>query len=176
MTAPCKVFFLTILAVFISISFSIDPAYAESNLVISQAWIRHAPPTMKVHAAYLKITNKGKAPRVLVAAESTSYDKAELHISRVVNNVATMEHAAQVEITQGKTIEFRPGGLHIMLINAKKPLELDDQIPLTLIFRNGEKLQVTAQVKKGADNARGSHRGKADDKRGSLGNLKQKDN
>ena len=121
-------------------------ADADTGLSAANAWIPLAPPNMKVHAGYLELTNSSSQPRYLVDVTSPIYESAELHVSRVVNDIATMERLAQIELPPGKTVLFEPGGLHLMLMGPKSKQTDGEEIPLTLVFQNGEKLEASAKV------------------------------
>jgi len=125
-------------------------AHAD-GLVVAGPWVRFAPPIIKVHAAYFTIANHGTNSRDLVGVESPAYARADIHVSRNVDGVASMEHVAQVSVAPGKSIEFKPGGFHVMLMGAKAPLIDGATVPLVLIFADGEKLKVDAVVKKGME-------------------------
>jgi copper(I)-binding protein len=51
-----------------------------------------------------------------------------------------------VEVPAGGKAEFKPGGLHLMLIGPKKPLEMGGVVPIRLTFRSGATLDVQAMV------------------------------
>jgi copper(I)-binding protein len=125
------------------------PAARAEGLMIMDPWVRFAPAIIKVHAAYFTISNHGTKPRDLIGVESPAYARSDMHISRNVDGVATMEHIAQVTIAPHKSITFKPGGLHVMLMDAKAPLVDGATVPLVLIFADGEKMKVDAVVKKG---------------------------
>ena len=122
----------------------------DDHLKVTNAWIRMAPATLKTHGAYMTITNGGSEAKDLVAASSPNYKGVQLHVSRVVDGIATMEHLESVEIPAGGKAEFKPGGLHLMLMQAIKPLEEGGTVPLTLSFRSGETVSVEAMVMKRA--------------------------
>lgn len=129
----------------------------SSGVVVDDAWIRMAPPVIKVHAGYLTLSNHGPAERHLIAVESPAYARAEMHISREVNGVATMEHLAQVTVPPGKPVAFAPGSLHLMLMGAKDKQSEGATVPLTLIFQNGARIAVKAVVRN--DIKMGGHAG-----------------
>jgi copper(I)-binding protein len=133
-----------------------DRAGADEGLKVTDAWIRHAPPSAQQHAGYFTLTNSGPAARSLVAAESPAYAKVEMHVSRIVNDIATMEPVAALEIAPGQTVRFAPGGLHLMLIAPKGPVQAGATIPLTLVLSDGSKLATIAVVRKEAG---GGHHG-----------------
>lgn len=119
---------------------------AEDGLKITKAWVRMAPPVLKTHGAYLTIVNEGKEAQELVAAASDNYDAVEIHLSRIENGIATMQRLESIKIPAGGQVEFKPGGIHLMLIGPRKPLEHGAIIPIRLGFRNGVKLEGEAIV------------------------------
>lgn len=120
---------------------------ADDGLMVHDAWVQAVPAAKTPSAAYFDIMNSGKATRQLVAVESDGFEKVELHVSRVNNGVATMEHVAQVDVPAGKTVKFAPGGLHVMLTGPKAPLADGAKVDLRLVFADGAKLPVTAVIK-----------------------------
>jgi copper(I)-binding protein len=64
-------------------------------------------------------------------------------------NMAHMEYLKELTIPPHASVVLKPGGLHLMLMDAKKSLQIGDQVPMTLTFHNGEKIVVTAIVRSG---------------------------
>ena len=60
-----------------------------------------------------------------------------------------MERVDSVEIKAGEAVRLEPMGLHIMLIGLKRPLKKGSEVPITLTFRDGSTVTVTARVGKG---------------------------
>lgn len=143
---------LPVSLIFLAGPFMAADLSAESGSVeVTDAWIRLAPPGVKVHAGYLTVSNRGTEARYLVAVKSPAFSRAEMHISREKNGVATMEHLAQVTIPPGKSVTFAPGGLHVMLMGVNEEQAGDAAVPLTLVFRNGDRIAARALIKKRAD-------------------------
>lgn len=133
---------------------STPPARAsDTGLMAAGAWVRLAPPTLRTHGGYLTISNHGAEPQELVGASSDNYEMVMLHLSQVVDGVATMQHLESVEVPAGGKAEFKPGGLHLMLMGPKKPLETGGMVPIRLTFRSGATLEVQAMVMAGAPDA-----------------------
>jgi hypothetical protein len=118
----------------------------ESGLAISDAWVRMAPPTLKTHGGYLTLTNHGEEPKELIGASSENYSEVQIHLSKIVDGIATMQRMESVEVAAGKTVAFKPGGLHLMLMSARQPLEKGETVPITLSFRSGETIEIEAMV------------------------------
>ena len=140
--------FSLVAAVVLALS-ALSAAAQSPTVSAKSAWVRHAPPGMTVHAGYLELANGGATDVDLVGASSPAYERVELHLSKVVDGVATMEKLAQVSVAKGKTVSFKPGGLHLMLIKPKGKTALGDTIPIELSFSDGSIVKLSAAVKEG---------------------------
>jgi copper(I)-binding protein len=58
-----------------------------------------------------------------------------------------MQEVAKVDLPAGGTVEFKPGGYHVMLNDLKKDLAAGDTIKVTLTFEKAGKVTGTATVK-----------------------------
>ncbi len=117
-----------------------------ASAVISNPKVVLGPPTIKVHAAYFDLTNRGAAPVVITGARSDGYERVEIHRSRVSGGVAMMEPAATVEIQPGTTTAFKPGGLHLMMIGPKHPQSPGATVGVVLLLASGKELTATFDV------------------------------
>lgn len=131
---------------------------AGEKAMIQNAWVREAPPNMMMHVAYLTVMNPGAKEVHLVGVESTQYVKAELHLSRVANGVATMVRQGQLTIPAGGSLALKPGSFHIMLMKPMDPVKAGDEIDLTLRFADGAAMSVKALVRKGEPTAINMHK------------------
>jgi copper(I)-binding protein len=59
-----------------------------------------------------------------------------------------MKHPARIEIKAGSTLQFTPGGYHLMLMYPKKALRQGDQVEVLLEFQGGLVLPVKLKVSK----------------------------
>jgi copper(I)-binding protein len=59
-------------------------------------------------------------------------------------DVMKMRQVEAIEVPAGKSVELKPGGLHIMFIGLKAPLKAGDKFPLKLKFEKAG--EVTVQV------------------------------
>jgi len=142
--------FILKILIALMLGFSALSASAEGvNVQIKDPWVLAAPPNVKVLAAYLEIINNGGKPRILINVSSPAFDQVGIHRSVMHENMAHMEHLKELTIPPHASAVLKPGGLHFMLMNAKKPLQIGDQVPMTLTFRDGEKIAITAIVRSG---------------------------
>ena len=103
----------------------------EPDIQLGNAWARptrgEAP-----GAVYVAINNKGSADDRLVGAFTDHAAMAMVHQSELVDGVAQMRMAGEINIPAGKRIEMVPGGTHIMLEGLRAPLKTGDSFDLVL--------------------------------------------
>ncbi len=122
-------------------------AEKATTLKLEHAWVREVPPTAENSAGYISIVNTGAADHLL-SVESPAAKITEMHEMKMENGVMEMNHLPCVDIPAGKTLNFEPGGMHIMLLNLKQPLKAGDQVPMTFEFEKAGKITINATVEK----------------------------
>ncbi|MBF0152313.1 MAG: copper chaperone PCu(A)C [Magnetococcales bacterium] len=122
----------------------------ESGMAVEKAWVREAPPAMQVTAAYMVLKNASAKPVVLTSVTTPDFAKVELHETVQHQGQAHMQAVKELSIPARGHVTLQPGGHHLMLIAPQKntPLRTGDQVSLTLTFKEGKPLTVTAMVKK----------------------------
>jgi copper(I)-binding protein len=132
-----------------ALAFTVVPAFAAGGAPAVQAkdaWIRWLPGKLPA-AGYVSLSNYGDKPVVLDGAASADYGSAALHETRNKGGVSEMVHVDKITIPAHGTLAFKPGGYHIMLMRAKKPIKPGDKVPVTLLFAGGDKLMVNFEVR-----------------------------
>ncbi len=118
----------------------------HTRVSVNNAWVRPAEAGQN-SAVYFQVVNEGRMGDVLVSA-SSSTATAEMHESMErENGVMGMSPLSSVDVPAQSEIEFKPGGMHIMLINLTQPLTVGDNIPVTLHFEHGGKVVFEAEVR-----------------------------
>ena len=108
---------------------------ASGELTIQDAWARPAN-TGENGAAYFIIENGTASDDSLMGVSSDIATAAEVHMSMGdANGVMSMQMQEAVTIPAGEPVEFKPGGLHVMLVNLTRDLKPGDTITLTLNFK-----------------------------------------
>lgn len=98
-------------------------------------------------AAFLSITNNtGQADRLL-AAECDAARAVELHETRMENDIMAMRQVDGIDIPAGATVELKPGGYHIMLIDLNQELKAGQKLALTLVFENAGRVALEAEIR-----------------------------
>ncbi len=132
----------------LSLLLSAAVLWAQPRIVVEDAWVRAVPPVSTMSAAFFRIRNTGDERDYLVGVRSGVAETAEIHTTVMEDSMMKMRRLNEVEIPPGKTVEFRPMGKHIMLIDLKKPLREGERVKLTLIFRKSGEISVTAEVRR----------------------------
>ena len=137
-------------------------AFAHAQVTVSEPWIRATVGGQKVAGGYMQL--KSARDTALVAANSPAAATVEVHEMAVVDNVMKMRALQKLDVPAGRTVELKPGGYHIMLINIKEPMKIGAKIPLQLIFEDKDKkretVDITAEVRPigGASMGKGEHK------------------
>jgi len=140
---------VAVAAAFLSIASPAAHA-ADTGIAVQDAHAR-VMPGAKVGAAYVRIANNGKEPDRLVAVSTPIAGMAELHTMTTDNGVMKMRPLeGGIEVKPGETVELKPGGLHIMLMDLKSIPKPGDAFPLILTFQNAGAISTTAKVDKPA--------------------------
>lgn len=87
-------------------------------LIVSDIDIKEQLPGQRMSAGYLTLTNTTNEDIVISRVSSADYQSVEVHESSVENGVARMRPVTELVITANSALELRPGGMHLMLMNA----------------------------------------------------------
>lgn len=117
-----------------------------SDIEVSQPAVRAMPPGAPASGAYVTLTNHSDQERYLVGVESAAADTVEVHLSEMQGDTMKMYQVEQVVVPAHGQAMLKPGSYHIMLIGLVNPLAAGDQIDLTLVMKNGERIAVSAPV------------------------------
>jgi copper(I)-binding protein len=128
---------------------------SDTSIRVDGAWARRAvmmkPGTpgggTGTGAVYLTLVNKSAAPDALLSAASDAAATVEIHESYMESAMAKMRRVAWIDVPAGQSVELKPGGYHIMLIDLTRDLTPGQSVQLTLTFRNAGKLPVTASIR-----------------------------
>lgn len=117
--------------------------YNVGSLHIEHPWSRATPKGASVGAGYLLIENRGSATDRFISASAAIAGRAEIHEMAVTDSIMRMRPLANgVEIAPGMSAKFEPGGLHLMFLELKRPLEKGERIKVTLNFEKAGAVEV----------------------------------
>lgn len=123
-----------------------DVAFRNGDIVVTEPWARATPGPVRIGVAYMTITNRGSAPDRLLRIETPAAERAELHTTVMQNGVMQMRPLESVALPPGHTVQFAPGGIHIMLINLSAPLEEGGRFDMRLIFERTGGLDIQVPI------------------------------
>ncbi len=120
--------------------------YSKGKMVVDHPWARATIGTARPGVVYLALINEGKVADKLLSAATPVAARVEIHRSFMEGNVMRMAPVDGVEVAAGRTVEFAPGGLHLMLMGLNKELAAGDRVSLTLVFEKAGRIQAKVTV------------------------------
>ncbi len=99
-----------------------NPAAAAGKLKVEQAWVRTPPPDAVALAGYAVLRNSGDAPIIVHGANSPDFGAVSIHETTEADGVQRMQALDTVEIAPSASVEFAPGGKHLMLMRPSHSL------------------------------------------------------
>lgn len=121
-------------------------AQSKGDLEIEKPWARATAPGAAVGGGYLVIRNKGAAGDRLVGVSSPVSARVEIHEMAMEKDTMRMREVKGVDVPAKKSVEFKPGGYHLMLIELKAPLKQGDKVPVTLRFEKAGEVKTELVV------------------------------
>ena len=121
----------------------------EKGIEVHSAWARPAAQGGN-GGVYFELHNHGSTPDELTGVRSDVAEAVEIHESKMEGDVMKMEMMPSLPIDTYADMAFEPGGLHVMLVNLKQDLKLDDEFEIILHFKTHEDITVHVIVKDSA--------------------------
>lgn len=96
--------------------------------------------------AYFTVSQGSGAPRSIAAAYVEGAGRAEMHETVAEGGVSKMQPVKAVQIESGKSVQFKAGGLHVMLFDVADTLKAGGTTEITLTLDNGDKVSAPAKI------------------------------
>jgi len=141
----------------------------DSGVSIEDAWARASAEGQTTGAMYLTITSDADDRLVGAAVPASVAATAEIHEVVMADMSADdmsedgemdmgdtdpqmrMQHLVDgLPLPAGETVTLEPGGYHVMLLELVGPLEVGDEIELTLDFEDADDTTLTVEVAESA--------------------------
>jgi copper(I)-binding protein len=74
-----------------------------------------------------------------------------------VGDMMRMQQQPEVVVQPGESVQFAPGGLHIMLFGLKQPLREGQSVTFSLQTKEGESINISAKVARPNTSAHSHH-------------------
>lgn len=82
----------------------------------------------------------------LVGASSPVAGVVEIHEMAMEGNVMKMRPVSGLDLPAGRSVELKPGGYHVMLMDLKRPLRAGERVPIELRLETHDRRLVTQPV------------------------------
>lgn len=119
-------------------------AWAQSTVKVEEGWVRGTVAQQKSTGAFMRLTAQKDAR--LVSVNSPVAGVAEVHEMAMDKDVMRMRPVPFLALSAGKTVELKPGGYHVMLMDLKGPVKTGDTVPLTLVFEDAQAKRETVEL------------------------------
>ena len=119
-------------------------AQRSADIEVKSAWARPTVAGQMGTGAFMHLTSKEGAR--LLGASSDVAGVVEIHEMAMQGNVMQMRAIRSLDLPPGSTIELKPGGHHMMLMDLKRPLATGEKIKVELRLETRDKKLVTQPV------------------------------
>lgn len=119
-------------------------AQRSANIDVKSAWARSTVAGQMGTGAFMYLTSKGGAR--LLSATSDVAGVVEVHEMAMEGNVMRMRPLRSLDLPPGSTVELKPGGHHMMLMDLKRPLATGEKIKVELRLETRDKKLVTQPI------------------------------
>lgn len=123
-------------------------AIAQTTVDVKDAWVRATVAQQKATGAFMQLTAKSDSK--LVDVKSPVAGVVEIHEMAMDKDVMRMRQIPGLALPGGKTVELKPGGYHVMLMDLKAQVKEGDTVPLTLVFEGKDGKRESIEIKAAA--------------------------
>ncbi|MDR7094962.1 copper chaperone PCu(A)C [Hydrogenophaga laconesensis] len=120
-------------------------AQAPASVDVKDAWVRATVAQQKATGAFMQLT--AKADVRVVEVRSPVAGIAQIHEMALDKDVMRMREVKGLALPAGRTVELKPGGYHVMLMDLKGQVKAGDVVPVTLVFEGKDGQRSTLEVK-----------------------------
>jgi periplasmic copper chaperone A len=118
---------------------------APAPVQVQEAWLRPSVPGQLGTGGYMKLTARENLR--LVSASSPLAGVAEVHEMKMDGEVMRMRAIKSLDLPAGKTVELKPGGLHLMLMDLKQALPAGSSVPVTLVLQDARGVESRVETR-----------------------------
>jgi hypothetical protein len=125
---------------------TVPSARAEGRLTVYDAWIRMAPPGATMMAGYATLKNEGDSPLKVLTVQSDAFRQSSIHETVVDRGVSRMRELPRIDMAPGATVEMKPGGAHLMLMEPRHPILVGDKVHMVFLLADGTRVETYFDV------------------------------
>lgn len=144
-----KINLIAIVLFFTLLNISGDTFAVEynSNIIIEAPYARASIPGTNITSAYMSIENKGNEALILIGVSSLFSDRIEIHQHTMSDGMMKMQKVDQLVIEGKSSVVLQPMGYHLMIFNVKQALIPEEDVTLTLHFKQQKDFVITIPVR-----------------------------
>jgi len=144
-----KICLMAIVLYFTLLNMSVATFAVEynSNIIIEEPYVRASIPGTSITSAYMTINNKSDEALTLTGVSGLFSDRIEIHQHTMSNGMMKMRKVEQLVINGQNSVILQPMGYHLMIFNVKKVLLPEEDVSITLHFKNQTDLVITIPVR-----------------------------
>ncbi len=95
---------------------------------------------MPMMGGFGRIENRCAEEVAVIAASSAQFVDVSLHRTASEDGMSRMRPVPRLQVASGTVAVLEPGGLHLMLMQPRAPLEAGDTVSVTLKLEGGREL------------------------------------
>jgi len=115
------------------------------SLTVGDPWVRATVAQQPATGAFMRLSATQNLR--LLEVRSPVAAMVEIHEMKMQGDVMQMRPLPALAVPAGKTVELKPGGYHVMLMDLKQQVKEGDTVPLTLVFEGKDGKRETQDVK-----------------------------
>ncbi|MCX7265278.1 MAG: copper chaperone PCu(A)C [Betaproteobacteria bacterium] len=118
---------------------------ALAQVTVTDPWVRATVAQQKATGAFMKL--QAVQDVKLIEAKSPVAGVVEVHEMAMEAGVMKMRAVPGLALPAGQSVELKPGGYHVMLMDLKGQVKEGDVVPLTLVVEGKDGKRQTLEVK-----------------------------
>lgn len=118
---------------------------AHAQTTVKDPWVRGTVAQQQATGLFAQITSA--AGGKLVSASSPVAGVVEIHEMTMDGSTMKMRAIAALDLPAGRTVELKPGGYHVMLMDLKQQVKPGDTVTVTLVIEGAGGKRETLEVK-----------------------------
>ncbi|HMS12039.1 MAG TPA: copper chaperone PCu(A)C [Microthrixaceae bacterium] len=136
-------------------------AAEAAAIKVEGQWARTSPANAEHGAAYMMITATDDDMLTSASVDASVAAKVEIHETVPADGATgmtgatgmsgmgamTMRPVDGIELPAGESVELKPGGYHVMLLDLAEPLKAGDTIEVTLTFEKADPMTIKVPVR-----------------------------
>jgi copper(I)-binding protein len=116
------------------------------GLVFSGAWARATVPSAGSAAIYGTFRNDGDQPLTIKKITTDAAASVMLHRSTLDSGMMRMGAVEELSVAPGEELVLEPGGMHVMLMGLKAPLDENQIIYVDILTSDEESIRAEVMV------------------------------